>query len=153
ATLQMTGRVLASKRMDNQAEFVLERLLREYPDHLPGYTEYAEVLVDQGRIDDAVTILDRGLARFPGNPVLLNDLGMCRLMQHDLAGATQAFKGALEADPRDAVYVGNCALVAALSGDEEAARELWGRIVSRSEVETNLRIARGARGAFGKAGS
>ena len=73
---------------------------------------------------------------------------MCRLMQQNLSGASEAFQKALKADPRDAVYVGNCALVAALEGDEERAGALWGRIVSQSEVADNLRIAREARNKF-----
>ena len=145
STLQMTGRVLAAKGMFDQAEYVLTRLLREYPDDLAAYTELAELLVGQGRILDGVRILQEGLQRFPGNAIILNDLGMCRLLQRNLPEATEAFKEAMASDPGDAVYIGNCALVTALAGDEKGARLLWSRVASPDEVRANLALAKEAK--------
>ena len=145
STLQMTGRVLAGKGMYEQAEFVLVRLLREYPNDLAAYTELAEILVVQGRILDGSRILEQGLERFPGNSILLNDLGMCRLLQRDLSGARAAFENAMAADPGDSVYIGNCALVAALDGRDQEAQELWSRVASPDEVRANLALAKEAR--------
>ena len=77
-TLQMTARVLASKGNTEQAGFVVDRMYRDYPDNLGTYTEGAEVLLIQGRVKEATEWLNRGLTRFPNNPVLRNDRGMCK---------------------------------------------------------------------------
>lgn len=147
-TLQLTARILASKGKTAQAGFILDRMAREHPDHLGTYSEGAEVLLIEGRIADAIGWLDRGLARFEGHPVLLNDRGMCRLLEGNLAAATSDFEAAHAADPSDADFVGNLALARALSGDEVGARELWRRVVSEPDVEVNLNLARAARPKF-----
>ncbi|MEY2806989.1 MAG: Tetratricopeptide repeat [Planctomycetota bacterium] len=150
-TLQLTARVLASKGETARAGAVLDRLLREHPDHLGTYTEGAEVLLHEGRVSDAVGWLDRGLARFPGHAVLLNDRGLCHLLVPDLVAATKDFEAAYATDPNDADYVGNLALVRALAGREDDARALWSRVVDSGLVEGNLDVARKARERFAQA--
>lgn len=147
-TIQLTARVLAAKGQNEQAGFLLDRLLAEYPDRVGTYSESAEVLLIQGRVADAVALLDKGVARFPDNAVLLNDRGLCHLLNADLKKATDDFQKAFDRDPSDADYVGNLALVKALVGDEAAARKLWGRVLSPEEVERNMSTAREARPKF-----
>lgn len=147
-TLQLTARILAAKGRTDQAGFILERLLREHPDHLGTYTEGAEVLLIEGRVAEAIAWLDRGLARFPSQPILLNDRGMCHLLSADLRAATADFEAAYAADPADADFVANLALARALAGDEQEAALLWGRVVPPSTVQVNLSIARDARPRF-----
>ena len=151
-TLQLTARVLASKGDTARAGAVLDRLLREHPDHLGTYTEGAEVLLYEGRINEAVRWLDRGLERFPQHAVLLNDRGLCHLLVPDLAAATKDFEAAYAADKDDADYVANLALVRALAGDEAGARKLWRRVVGPEQVEGNLEVARKARPGFATTG-
>ncbi len=147
-TLQLTARILAAKGKTQQAGFVLDRMLDEYPDQIGTYAEGASVLLVEGRVSDAEDLLDRGLEVLPGNPVLLNDRGMVRLLSGNLAGATADFNAALTADPVDADYVANAALGAALEGDEARAVRLWSRVLSKQDVDRNLAIARAARVRF-----
>lgn len=147
-TLQMTARVLASRGDTTRAGYLIERLLREYPDHLGTYTEGAEILLAEGRVQDAIGWLDRGIARFPGHPVLLNDRGLCHLLAAQLAPATADFELANQADPADAEYVSNLALAYALNGDEDGARALWSRVLTPADVNANLEIARASRPRF-----
>lgn len=151
-TLQLTARVLASKGETARAGAVLDRMLREHPDHLGTYTEGAEVLLHEGRISDAVGWLDRGLERFPGHAVLLNDRGLCHLLVPNLAAATTDFEAAYAADQSDADYVANLALARALAGQEDEARALWSRVVDSNQVEGNLDVARKARERFNQPG-
>ena len=151
-TLQLTARVLAAKGNSAQAGFILNRLAAEYPDYVGTYTEGAEVLLVEGRIAEAIEWLDRGIARMPNDPVLLNDRGMCHLLASDLPAATRDFKAAFAIDPGDADYVSNLALVSALGGDEATAFDLWGRVLSPAEVRENLQICRGARSNFRNGG-
>ena len=147
-TLQLTARILAAKGKTQQAGFVLDRMLDEYPDRIGTYTEGASVLLVEGRVSDAEALLDRGLGIFPGNPILLNDRGMTRLLSGNLDGAADDFNAALAADPVDADFVANAALGAALQGDESRAIRLWSRVLSKADVDQNLVIAREARARF-----
>jgi tetratricopeptide (TPR) repeat protein len=147
-TLRMTARILAAKGEFAKAGFAVDRMISDFPDRPGTYTEGAEILLQQGRVQDAVALLDDGLGRLPGNAILHNDRGLCRLLNADLAGATQDFEAALEVDPGDADFVANTALAAALAGDEAKARALWGRVLPEDAVESNLAIARGARSRF-----
>ena len=143
-TLQLTARVLASKGNTEQAGFLIDRMARDYPDNLGTYTEGAEVLLIQGRVREAGEWLDRGLVRFPNNPILRNDRGMCRLLEANLPAATADFEAAYASDPGDADYVANLALARALAGDTDAARALWSRVLSHEEVDHNISQAAAA---------
>lgn len=151
-TLQLTARVLASKGNTEQAGFLIDRMARDYPDNLGTYTEGAEVLLLEGRVAEAIKWLERGLARFPDQPILVNDRGLCHLLNVDLAAATADFQKAYDADPADADFVSNLALVKALAGDDAGARRLWGRVLTPEEVESNLRQVHQARPRFKSAG-
>ena len=147
-TLQLTARILAAKGRTEQATALLDRMAREYPDFLGTYTEAAEVYLLEGRINRAVEILDLGLSRFPAQPILLNDRGMCRLLQQDLPRAAADFNRAMELDPSDGDFVGNAALAAALQGNDQRALDLWERVVSPGQARANLAIATKARSSF-----
>jgi Flp pilus assembly protein TadD len=147
-TMQMTARVLATKGRTEQAGFLLNRMVSEFPDHLGTYTEGAEVLLIEGRVAEAIKWLDRGLVRFPNQPILMNNRGMCHLLAADIPAATRDFETAYAADPADADYVSNLALVKALAGDEAGATQLWSRVVPPADVESNIKVAQLARGKF-----
>ena len=147
-TLQMTARVLATKGRTEQAGFLLNRMIAEFPDHLGTYTEGAEVLLIEGRVTEAIKWLDRGLARLPNQPILVNNRGMCHLLAADIPAATRDFETAYAADPADADYVTNLALDKALGGDEAEATQLWNRVVPPSDVESNIKLSRSARAKF-----
>ena len=147
-TLQLTVRVLAAKGQTAQAGFLLNRMLVDHPDHLGTYTEGAEVLLIEGRIDDAIAWLTRGLDRMPGQPILLNDRGVCHLLAVDLGSAARDFDAAFAADPRDADFVSNVALARALQGRDEEALRLWNLVVGPEEATSNLKVAIAARGKF-----
>lgn len=151
-TLQLTARVLASKGETTKAGYVIDRMLREHPDYLGTYTEGAEVLLIEGRVKDALGWLDRGLERFPDQPILRNDRGMCHLLEANLAAATTDFEAAYKADPNDAEYVFNLGLAKALGGDEDSARTYWTRVLKPEEVAANLEVARTARPNFVRPG-
>jgi Flp pilus assembly protein TadD len=149
-TMQLTARVLAAKGKTEQAGFLIERMYQRYPDNLGTYSEGAEVLLIEGRITDAIQWIDRGLVRFPENPVLLNNRGLCHLLDADLAAADKDFRAAYAKDPSDADYVSNLALTRALSGDEKEARQLWERVVPQADVDANMKLAIAARPKFTK---
>lgn len=144
-TMRLTARILAAKGDFAQAEFLAQRLVEQYPEDPSTYTEGAEILLLQGRVADAIEIIDLGLDRLPEQATLLNDRGLCQLLAGDLVRATADFEAAYNIDPDDADFVANLALARALGGDEDAARRLWARVLPAPDVERNLEIAREAR--------
>lgn len=140
-TLRMTARILAAKGEFAQAEFTVERMFVMFPDRVGTYTEAAELLLRQGRVAEAVGVLNAGLERLPDNPVLLNDRGLCHLLAGDPTSASVDFDAAHAIDPADADFVANAALAAALRGDEARARRLWSQVVTPAITEENIRIA------------
>jgi tetratricopeptide (TPR) repeat protein len=147
-TLQLTARVLASKGETTKAGYLINRMLTDFPDYVGTYTEGAEVLLIEGRVSEAIKWIDRGLARLPDQPVLLNNRGVCHLLAADLNQAAADFQEAYRLDPDDAEYVANLALARALQGQEQEATSLWSRVLDSEEVESNLRIARDSRSNF-----
>ncbi|RLS45287.1 MAG: hypothetical protein DWH85_03325 [Planctomycetota bacterium] len=147
-TLQLTARVLAAKGDTARAGYILDRMLQEFPNYLGTYTEGAEVLLIDGRNAEAIKWLNRGLERFPNQPILVNNRGMCHLLAADLPAATVDFNAAYAIDPNDAEYVANLALVKAIAGDETAAKELWSRVLPEAEVQRNIEIATKSRPNF-----
>ena len=149
-TMQLTARVLAAKGKTEQAGFLIERMYQKYPDNLGTYSEGAEVLLIEGRITDAIQWIDRGLVRFPDNPILLNNRGLCHLLDANLEAADKDFRAAYAKDPSDADYVSNLALTRALSGDDAEARKLWERVMPQADVDANMKMAIAARPKFSK---
>jgi len=148
-TLQMTVRVLAAKGDTTGAAQVARKLLLEHPDAVESYSEPAELMVMAGQYQDAVALLSRGLEVKPRHALLLNNRGLCHMLQGDLERATMDFQAAHDADLRDADYIGNLALAHALAGGEESeqkARGLWSRVLPAEAVDQNLQLARAARG-------
>lgn len=147
-TLQLTARVLAAKGRMDQAGFVLDRLYAQHPEFLGTYTEGAEILLLQGRVKEALEWLNRGLQRFPAQPILLNNRGLCHLLAADLPAATADFEAAYAADPGDADFVGNLALTRALAGNDMDAVRLWNTVLPPEDVGSNLALAKRARSRF-----
>lgn len=148
-TLQMTVRVLAAKGDTEGAVQVARKMLLEHPDAVESYSEPAELMVMAGQYQDAVALLSRGLEVAPCHALLLNNRGLCHMLQGDLERATIDFQAAHDADMRDADYIGNLALAHALAGGEESeqeARRLWARVLPEEVVDHNLELARAARG-------
>lgn len=147
-TLQMTVRVLAAKGDTAGAVQVARKMLLEHPDAVESYSEPAELMVMAGQYQDAVALLSRGLEIAPSHALLLNNRGLCHMLQGDLERATIDFQAAHDADLRDADYIGNLALAHALAGGEESelkARNLWARVLPAEAVDHNLELARVAR--------
>ena len=147
-TLQLTARVLASKGETTKAGYLINRMLTDFPDYVGTYTEGAEVLLIEGRVNEAIKWIDRGLTRMPEQPVLLNNRGVCHLLAADLDQAASDFAQAYRLDPDDAEYVANLALARALQGQEQEATHLWSRVLDSEQVEGNLQIARDSRASF-----
>ena len=137
-TLVMTGRVLKSQGRLNESEYILRRVIVEYPEFVPGYTELSELLLKDGRTGEAIVVLEQGISEQPGNAMLHNDLGMCKLVARDFKDARSEFARARDLDPVEATYTANLAMVNGLLGNYDLAVELYLQVLPVSDAHTNV---------------
>ena len=144
-TLFALSRVLAAQGKDAQCEALLVRVVRMAPAFLPAYCDLAEVRLRTGRTEAAAAALDAGLKRSPDDPVLLNNLGMCRMLQERYDDALAYFTRAASAMPEKAKYRANMAAALGMLGRDEEAAALYGQAVGPEDARHNVAVLRAAR--------
>jgi Flp pilus assembly protein TadD len=140
ATLHATARVMASQGRDSQCELVLHKLIDEHPDFLPAYNELAELHMRYGAIESAAVTLEMGLERAPEDGVMLNNLGMCRLLQKHYEEALDCFTRACASNPEDARSRSNMATSLGLLGRHDEALALFYQVLPPAEAHHNVAV-------------
>ena len=151
-TLYAYAKLVSTEGYDAEAEKVLRNILDANPDFVPAYNSLAEVQMRQQRVEDAIHTLEVGLEVSPGDPTLLNNLGMCTMADGDYEKALEHFTEAAEKRPNNARYLANMGVALAMVGREEEAYSLFQQILPESDVEHNLAILSEARKARQAAG-
>jgi len=144
-SLHAVARLYVAQGRDREAEASLRQVLDRDPGFLPAYEELARLYVRRELLDGAIAALELGLRQDAQDPVLLNDLGLCRLLQHDLRGATEAFTRAAGASPDDTRPRANLALALALLGRDEEALALWQQLLPSAEAAANVALVAASR--------
>ena len=80
-TLYTMADILAAQGKDRDAEFTLKRCIQQEPKFTPAHNKLAELLMRQGRVHEAAGVLSQALRVSDADPILLNNLGMCCLVQ------------------------------------------------------------------------
>jgi Tfp pilus assembly protein PilF len=122
---------MAAGALPSAIEHYREALARDstvsaYPNNL------AFALIRDGRPNEAASVLERALERFPSQALLHKNLGLARLRAGKLEGAIQAFDTALDRDP---------ALASAWGFRAEAKAKLHDLAGARSDWNTYLNMA------------
>lgn len=94
------GRLYRLQNEQDKAESVLRDLLAREPANENGVEQLTQLLLDEGKSQDAVSLLQAMLQRAP-TPRLWELLGDAYNQTHDLANAEQAYRHASEAQPDD----------------------------------------------------
>ncbi len=144
-TFYTVADLLVSQGRDREAEFMLRRAIRKYPDFLPAYNALAELQMRQRRTKEAIQIIYAGLDLNPGDPVLLNNLGVCWIVRRDYDEALEAFTEAAGLVPENARYRGNMAVALGLLGRDEESLALMRQILPATEADHNLSTLQQAR--------
>jgi len=144
-TLYAMGDILQTQGKDEQAQALLERIVRAYPNFTAAYCDLAELHLRHRRIDDATRTLRAGLSKSAGNPVLLNDLGMCHLLRSDYGSALQAFTQAAARRPDDARYRSNMATALGMMGRYDEALSLYREVITEADAHYNVGLLSRAR--------
>ena len=146
ATLYAMAHILAAQGRDEECKFVLTRIVGEHPRFLPAYCELAELHLRHRRVEDAIDALSAGLDAAPQNPMLLNDLGMCRLLKGNYEKALSAFTEAASVAPQDARYRANMAVALGLMGRYQEAITIYEQVIPEADAHYNLSVLCRARG-------
>lgn len=144
-TLYATARLLAAQRRDSQCESLLTRIIREHPAFMPAYCELAELRVRQRRVDEAVATLRAAQRQSPGDPVVINNLGMCAMLKGEYQEALDLFTQAVAKVPDNARYRANMAAACGMLGRYEEALALYRQTVSEADAQHNLGVLHRAR--------
>lgn len=144
-TLYRMARLLIVQDKDEQAAFVLTRLMSEYPTFIPAYIELAEVHMRQRRVDEAMDVLASGLVVAPGHAPLMNNLGMCAMIKSDYHAALDHFTRASATEPDDARYRANMAAALGMLGRYDESLAIYEMIVTRGKAHYNVAVLAEAR--------
>lgn len=144
-TLFAMAKILVTQGKESEAEFVLKKIIQDYPSFLPAYVELAEMDLRNHEEDAAIACLNRALERSPKDPVLLNDMGMCLLLKKQYAKAAEPFRLAAAAAPENARYRANLAVALGMQGNYDEALSLYEQVLPRAEAHYNMAVICAAR--------
>jgi len=143
-TLYAMADILATQGKDSDCEVILKRIIQEYPQFFPAYNSLAELQMRQGRIDEAIDTISRGISIRPRDSVLLNNLGMCWMVRKDYKKALQMFTKAAGIMPANTRYRANMAVALGLMGRYEESLSLFRQVLPEDQANHNLSVLREA---------
>jgi tetratricopeptide (TPR) repeat protein len=94
------ARLYRLRNEHDKAEEVLRSLLKEDPENDSAVEQLTQLLLDEGKSADAVSLLEGITSRNP-SPTLLDLLGDAYSQTHDLSKAEGAYRKAVELDPSE----------------------------------------------------
>lgn len=94
------ARLYRLRNEHEKAEAVLRGMLKEDPDNEPAIEQLTQLLLDEGKAQEAIALLEEVTARSP-SPAMLDLLGDAYTQTHDLGKAETAYRKAVELDPSE----------------------------------------------------
>src|SRR5690242_7434672 len=94
------ARLYRLKNEHDKSEQVLRTILKTDPDNEQAVEQLTQLLMDEGKSEEAVALLE-GITAHSPTPVLLDLLGDAYTQAHDLAKAEAAYRKAMELDPSE----------------------------------------------------
>jgi tetratricopeptide (TPR) repeat protein len=94
------ARLYRLKNQHDEAEQVLRSILKTDPENEAAVEQLTQLLLDEGKSAEAVTLLE-GITAHSPSPVLLDLLGDAHTQAHELAKAEEAYRRAAELDPSE----------------------------------------------------
>jgi tetratricopeptide (TPR) repeat protein len=129
AVASLLGGALAAAGRSSEALDQLKKTTAQWPSFVPAFLEYAGLLNNMGRFDEAVAVLESGLAVTPGAGDLRLELGLLHVKRNDRAEARAALQQVLAATPERPDAMAALATVMSLDGEYAAAADLFRHVL------------------------
>lgn len=139
-TLYSMSRIMVARGKDGEAEVVLAKLIADYPRYMPPYADLSELYLRNDRPDSAVEVLKAGVGIAPEDAVLLNNLGMCRLMQGRYEEALDHFTSAAAGVPKDVRARANMAVALGMLGRLDESLAIYQQLMPEADAHFNLGV-------------
>ncbi len=139
----LMGRVLYEGQKTTRARTHLMRAIKLRPTEPDAYLVLTQLWLDQGRVDDAVKVVEElGLAT-PGDPVGYRRLGLALAERGDGVRAEKLLTRAVERDPGDVESWGALAHLAETAGQYQKALEHWEHALERDPENRDVLLNAG----------
>ena len=139
-TLFAMADILETQGRDSECEFVLKRIIQEYPKYIPAYNSLAELQMRQGRTNAAIETIHQAFHIDSENPVLLNNLGVCWIVRGDYEKALALFTKAAGAMPENVKYRANMAVALGLMARYDESLSLFKLVLPEDQANHNLNV-------------
>jgi tetratricopeptide (TPR) repeat protein len=139
-TLHALARIFTAQGRDAEAAAIYERLMKRFPTMRVVFLEMAEMRMRQGATKDAIDVLTEGIAASPDDAILLNNRGMCWLMEENYENALADFTAAAERVPDEPRYTSNRAMALGMAGRYDEALEVYQEVVLPARAHYNLAV-------------
>jgi predicted Zn-dependent protease len=124
----------------DEALNLLRQTVKRQPPFLPAFAELGRELGKDGTFDEAIAVLERGLALAPDSPDLRMTLGHVHIKRNDRKTARALFMQVRTAAPERYDALVGLAQVMALDGEYAAAADLYKRAVAVQPDDALTRI-------------
>ena len=132
--------ILETQGRDSECEFVLKRIIQEYPKYIPAYNSLAELQMRQGRTNAAIETIHQAFHIDSENPVLLNNLGVCWIVRGDYEKALDLFTKAAGYMPENVKYRTNMAVALGLMARYDESLSLFKLVLPEDQANHNLNV-------------
>lgn len=139
-TLYSMSKIMVARGKDPEAEAVLAKLIADHPRFMPAYADLSELYMRNDRPDSAVEVLQAGVKVAPEDALLLNNLGICLLMQGRYEEALDSFTAAATGVPKDARARANMAVALGMLGRLDESLAIYMQLVSAADAHYNLGV-------------
>ena len=139
-TLFAMADILAAQGRDSECEFVLKRIIREYPKYLPAYNSLAELYMRQDRINAAIETIHDAFRINADDPLIQNNLGVCMIISGEYEKALEMFTKAASIKPENTRYRINMAVALGLMEHYEESLTLFRQVLPDKQANSNLMV-------------
>jgi Flp pilus assembly protein TadD len=139
-TLFAMADILEAQGRDSECEFVLKRIIQEYPKYVPAYNSLAELQMRPGQTNTAIETIYQAFDVNSNDPVLLNNLGVCWIVRGDYEKALESFTKAAGAMPENVRYRTNMAVALGLMARYDESLSLFKLVLPEDQAIHNLNV-------------
>lgn len=139
----LMGRVLFEQQKTPRAKTHLQKAIKLRPTDPDAYLVLTQLSLDQGRVDEAVKVVDALGAAIPGEPIGYHRLGLALAERGDATRAERLLLHAVERDPGDIEAWGTLARIGEATGRLPKALDSWERAIEHDPENRELLLSAG----------